>query len=103
MGGFGAWEIAMEYPGYFSAVAPVCGGGMEWRASLIGNTPVWAFHGEDDDTVPVGRTKDMVKTLKAAGGNVKITLYPGVGHNCWDNAYDKEELIDWLLSQSKLI
>ena len=51
MGGYGTWEMGMSYPDYFSALGPVCGGGVSWRAKLIGKTPVWAFHGDADNVV----------------------------------------------------
>jgi predicted peptidase len=38
--------------------------------------------------------------VKAAGGSPKLTTYPGVGHNSWDNAYRQEKLNEWLLQQS---
>jgi predicted peptidase len=41
----------------------------------------------------------MVAALKAAGGNVRYTEYPGVKHNSWDNAYGEPELFTWLLAQ----
>ncbi|HZK96805.1 MAG TPA: PHB depolymerase family esterase, partial [Prolixibacteraceae bacterium] len=39
MGGFGAWELAMTFPDYFAAVAPICGGGNPLLASKLKNTP----------------------------------------------------------------
>ena len=41
----------------------------------------------------------MVEALKAAGGNVRYTEYPGVKHDSWDKAYDEPELVPWLLAQ----
>ncbi len=52
MGGFGAWEMAMTYPSLFSAVAPVAGGGLSFRASNLRTTPVRAYHGTVDELVP---------------------------------------------------
>jgi predicted peptidase len=119
MGGFGTWAIASGHPGKFAALVPICGGIRSSRppkstnyrdvdnsadpyaatAKRIGNTPVWAFHGADDDTVPVTESRQMVEALKAAGGNVRYTEYPGVKHNSWDKAYSEPELPTWLLAQ----
>jgi dipeptidyl aminopeptidase/acylaminoacyl peptidase len=65
----------------------------------VGKTPVWIFHGADDDTVPVEESRKMAAALRAAGANVKYTEYPGVGHESWDRAYAEPGLIDWLLAQ----
>jgi len=42
----------------------------------------------------------MNEALKAAGGNMRYTEYPGVDHNSWDKAYAEPELMTWLLAQS---
>ena len=101
MGGFGTWEMGISYPGFFSALAPVCGGGMSWRAPLIGKTPVWAFHGDVDTVVPKENSYMMVDALKAKGGNVRLTVFHGVGHNSWESAYEITNVIDWLISQDR--
>ncbi len=53
MGGFGAWNTACFDPGRFAAIAPLCGGGDINQAERLQNVPVWAFHGENDKTVPL--------------------------------------------------
>ena len=51
MGGYATWQLAMSMPECFTAIVPICGGGMYWNASRLVNTPVWAFHGAKDDCV----------------------------------------------------
>lgn len=101
MGGYGAWLYGMSYPDKFAAIAPLCGGGMAWNAEVLKNVPIWAFHGEEDDAVPFAESLNMVNALKNAGGNVKFTRYPGVGHNCWTETYNNDELYKWFLEQKK--
>jgi predicted peptidase len=43
----------------------------------------------------------MVDRINAWGGNAKLTIYPGVGHNCWENAYTDDGLIEWMLEQKR--
>jgi predicted peptidase len=124
MGGYGSWSLAAKYPGKFAAAVPICGGIIlpeHFRqthpemakdaytdepksyaevAKKIGKTPVWIFHGGADDTVPVDYSRKMSDALKAAGGDVHYTEYPGVGHNSWDKAYAESELMTWMLSKS---
>lgn len=101
MGGYGTWEMGMSYPGYFSALGPVCGGGVSWRAKLIGNTPVWAFHGDADNVVPPVNSIELCERLTAVGGNVELTLLHGVGHNSWEFAYERTTLLSWLAQKSR--
>jgi predicted peptidase len=121
MGGFGTWQFAIDNPGRFAALVPVCSGILplkEWPelkvrlpgeagqdpyaevARRVGKTPVWIFHGDADPAVPVGGARQMAAALKAAGGDVKYTEYPGVGHDSWDKAYAEPDLGQWLLAQS---
>lgn len=99
MGGYGTWEIGMLFHDRLAGIAPICGGGTEWRAGLLRDTPVWAFHGEADDCVPVENTKRMIASLEAAGGKPRATYYPGVGHGSWVPAYEQSELIEWLAAR----
>jgi len=100
-GGYGTWAIAARHPNMFAAIAPVCGGGDEAMAKKLAEMPVWAFHGEADTTVLPEKSKEMVEWIKAAGGDAKLTTYPGVGHNSWDNAYRDENLGAWFLQFRK--
>lgn len=69
-------------------------------ARLIGKTPVWVFHGETDNRVPVMEARKMVEALRAAGGEVKYTEYSGDGHGITDRAYSEQGLISWLFAQT---
>lgn len=100
MGGFGTWATASVQPERFAAIAPICGGGCTFLASKL-NMPIWAFHGDADNVVPLKHSRDMVDAVNKASGTIRLTVYPGVGHNCWTETYENDELYDWLLSHSK--
>lgn len=100
MGGYGAWSYAITHPRRFFRVAPICGGGMLWRAGALKEVPVWAFHGEKDTEVPRVYSEMMVEAVKEKGGDAVLTLFPGVGHNSWDPAYLQTGLISWLLGET---
>jgi len=97
MGGFGTWFTAMARPDLFAAIAPVCGGGMPWNASVL-TMPVWAFHGVEDKAVTVRHSDEMVEALQKAGKDGKYTRMDGVAHNVWIHAYN-DTLMQWLLSK----
>lgn len=98
MGGYGTWEMIMLYKGFFHKAAPVCGGGMSWRAPDI-KIPVWAFHGDADDVVPTQNSYEMVDAVNRAGGNARLTLFHGVGHDSWDEAYEDTRMLEWLMEE----
>lgn len=99
MGGYGTWYTAMAYPELFAAIAPCCGGGMEWNAEVL-TMPVWAFHGMLDPEVSPQRTIDMVEQLKKTNPHVKCDLYEDVAHDSWKRAFT-EPTLRWLLAQKK--
>ncbi|WEK59862.1 MAG: PHB depolymerase family esterase [Candidatus Microbacterium colombiense] len=101
MGGFGTWSLAVRYPDRFAAIAPICGGLWLQSAAPIRHLPVWAFHGDADDVVPVAATEQIVDELRSLDADVRFTRYPGVGHDSWTETYDDPELYDWLLSHRR--
>lgn len=111
-GGYLTWKISIEHPERFAAIAPVCGFGVSESMKnplkipedldKIKDIPIHVFHGENDDTVPIFNSIIMVDALKKIGANVKLTIYPNVGHNSWVNAYEKNNsLYNWFLKQTK--
>lgn len=102
MGGYGTWFTAMRYPHIFAAIAPVCGGGMEWRADVL-DMPIWAWHGSEDEAVFPSGSMNMIHEIRRLGINkcdVRLTIVDGVAHDVWDNAY-QDELMQWLLAQER--
>jgi predicted peptidase len=101
MGGYGTWGLAVSNPQRFAALMPICGAGDPEEISVIKHVPTWVFHGDKDDVVPLAEVEATVNALKACGGNVKFTVYPGVGHNSWTQTYNNPEVYTWLLSHHK--
>ena len=101
-GGSAAWEMAVQYPEKFAALAVVCGMTPVPYASWIDrNMPIWVFHGEDDKSIPISESETMVEKLKEMGYNVRFTRYPGIGHDSWVKAYTTDELYEWFEEQKR--
>ncbi|WP_237722756.1 carboxylesterase family protein [Singulisphaera acidiphila] len=101
MGGYGTWALAAAHPERFAAIAPICGGGdIAWASSLRG-VPTWGFHGAEDRIVPLAESQTMARALEAAGGEVRLTIYPGVGHDAWTTTYREPRLYDWFLAHRR--
>lgn len=83
MGGFGTFSAVRARPDFWAAAAPVCGGWDPAEGALFTKTPMWLFHGDKDSAVEVALSRDMNQAIAAAGGDVRYTEYPGVGHNSW--------------------
>jgi len=113
LGGYGAWELARHEPHRWAAIA-IMAGGVFWSyaperwqqaatlpaeyAKAVGHTPVWLFHGANDNVVPVREAELMYDALKAEGGHVRLWVYQSTWHDCWARAYNDPELPRWLLA-----
>ncbi|AMV37887.1 redoxin domain-containing protein [Planctomyces sp. SH-PL62] len=96
MGGEGTWALAAVYPERWSAIVPLCGGGDPKTVARFARVPCWSFQGADDRMIPPSLSREMVRALRQAGGRSIYTEFPGVGHNCWDRAYTRADLFEWL-------
>lgn len=99
MGGMGTFELLYHMPHTFAAAFSICGGGLESQlVPKIAQTPLWIFHGDADDVVPVEFSIKMASAIKEANGEPLLTIYEGVGHNAWDKVFQEPDLLNWLLS-----
>lgn len=122
MGGNGSFYLGYRYAETFAAIAPVCGFVTSWRenwkpadvvapgeqatafermAQKLAKTPIWIFHGEVDNVVPVEQSRKAAEALMKVNPQAKYTEVAGVGHNSWDNAYNSTSFIEWLFTQKK--
>lgn len=101
MGGYGTWDIVARRPALFAGALALCGGGDPTQASALRDLPVWAFHGDRDEAVPVRGSRTMIGALRAAGGHPRYTEVAGHGHDIWTVAYRDPAVVRWLLSQRR--
>ena len=101
MGGMGTFELVARNPDYFAAAFPICGGGNPDWSDLLKTTPFWIFHGEDDGVVSVDFSRKMYEALGKEKASVRLTIYPEVNHNSWDNAFAEPDLMNWLFSNKR--
>ena len=100
LGGYGTWQTAAQYPDRFAAVVPVAGDSNPAWAESFGSLPVWAFHGENDRTVhpnPAVETIAAIREFRRKTEEIRLTLYPEMGHDIEKMAYRNPELYQWLL------
>jgi predicted peptidase len=100
-GGHATWRWGAAEPWRFAAIVPVAGRGDPANACALKAIPVWAFHGDRDDVVTPEGSFAMARAIRACGGQPRLTIYPDLGHNSWDPAYDDPALYYWLLAQRR--
>ncbi len=103
MGAFGTWEAAERWPETFAAAFPIAGAGDPQAALALAQVPIWAFHGSGDALVPVQGSRLMVQAMRAAGGTVCYSEYPGAAHDIWITVRPlaQPKVLAWLFSQTR--
>jgi poly(3-hydroxybutyrate) depolymerase len=112
-GAIGSWDYLGEHTNEDVAAAVlVCGDGrsaFEKAKCNLGKVPIWAFHGEKDESVDLEGSTEPVAGLMActnpAPVDVKLTTYPNVGHDSWTMTYDvsvpERDIYAWLMTHQK--
>jgi len=101
MGGEGTWHMTAQRPKLFAAAVICCGGNTADDPKQSLGTPLWAFHGDADQTIPVAETRERIAELRRAGGHPLYTEYAGIDHNVWEWAYTEPELVKWVFAQRR--
>ena len=101
MGGAGTWNMIASRAGFFAAAVPCCGATSKDDGTGSIATPLWNFHGDSDQTVPVALSRDRIAARRKAGGRPLSTEYAGVDHNVWQWAYTEPALVSWIFSQRR--
>jgi predicted peptidase len=128
MGGYGTWATAALNPNKFAALVPIAGGivppfelpkfvkvnlpapiltildapnSYDALAKQIGKTPVWMFHGNADESVPVTESIKINEALRKNGNkNVIYTEFEKTNHiEALLKAFSEPKLYRWLAKQ----
>lgn len=102
------WDLIVRNPGKFAAAVPVAGGredkDLSQYGQILAQTPVWTFHGDADETLPVAGTRALVKAARDAGASSENCIYtevPGADHNTiWKIAAKTPGVTEWMFSKT---
>jgi predicted peptidase len=102
MGGAGVWNMLANRANFFAAAVITCGGVSPDDGTGSVATPLWNFHGDADEVVPVSSSRDRIAARRKAGGHPIYTEYPGVNHNgATDLGFTEPALPKWVFSQRR--
>jgi predicted peptidase len=92
----------IERPDRFAAAVPICAGdkfiGMDAteRGKKFANFPIWIFHGDQDELVPIQQSEVFLERMKKVGAECKLVVAAGKEHG-WDKPLKNElaQLTGW--------
>jgi len=92
-GGFGTYNVAVEYPGLFAAIACVSGSSRNLdKIKNLKNTPTLIIHGGSDPVVSIENAKTTSSKLVELGYPHELKIFPIYGHD-----YHSEEYMNYTL------
>lgn len=123
LGGMAAWTMVSHRPTFFTAALPVSGCGDPYAVRNAKFVPIWAFHCENDQVIPVSTahsfegatylagSRRMVNSLCLAGSEKAyyteydpdevFRLNLSSPHHLYEAVYANEQVWDWLFSQTR--
>ncbi len=113
MGGGGVWDASWVNGRRFTAIVPIAGA--SWPTSEKGQyiaedtVAVWAFHNNNDPTVPSWYSVDYVQYINDYNPVIqaKLTEFNSASHDAWTTATDPnykengKNIYEWMLSYKK--
>jgi predicted peptidase len=102
LGGYGLIDLIDARPQLFAAAVVIAANGETSSAKNLAGVPVWFFHGEHDEGVPVEGVRRLAGAVKRARGTVRYTEYPGEGHGIAFLVVREPELLPWIFAQRRV-
>ena len=102
MGGYGALDVANQYPDRVAAAMAMCGGASDKELCSLSTLPLWIIHGTADNAVPVSCSDRVVDSIRSCGDTTRL-LYDrleGVNHSRLARVFYLKQTYDWLFSHS---
>lgn len=87
-------------PGYLAPVARIDGDPTRLARSLA-RTPLWLFHGDHDEVVPVENARRLDAALRAGGSRHRYTEFAGAPHAILDRSLGSDEVFEWRFAQRR--
>ena len=102
MGGMATYDLACRYPDLFAAAIPICGAIHTARLkAAAGKVNFRIFHGDADNVVSVDFSRKAYQSLRQAKARVEYYELPGITHNSWAPAFNKDDFMKWMYAQKK--
>ena len=102
MGGYGAMNVAADYPDRVAAAIAMCGGASGNKLCGLCTIPLWIIHGTADDLVPVECSDRVVDSIRSCGDTTRLIYdrMEGINHSRLARVFYLRQTYEWLFSHS---
>ncbi len=107
-GGQGTWDFLGADPKYIAGALPISAARNEYIPNIPKyiHIPIWLFNGGLDNNPAPEQAQYLVDTITHAGGYIKHTFYPTLGHGVWTNAWADTGFVpfmNWVYKSNPLV
>ncbi|WP_153800794.1 fibronectin type III domain-containing protein, partial [Foetidibacter luteolus] len=97
-GGAATWKFLVANYKVPAAVLPISNTDLAYLDAVqqFKFTPMWQFQGGLDKAPSPGYTQQLANGILNVGGNYKLTVYPTLGHGCWNQAWAETDYYPFL-------
>src|SRR5690606_21408711 len=104
-GGEATLQFIADYPEYVAAAHPMSAAGSQFHAGTTKNyfihVPLWTAQGALDTGPTPEEGNAQVIDIRNAGGSIRYSYHPNLGHGVWNTQYAHPEFFPWFLSHHK--
>lgn len=100
-GGATTWSMTATYPQRVASAAPSAAATGSTNYSDFVHIPVWFATGGKDANPNPSFAQSVYDGLKAAGSNVRFTLYPDLGHSVWGKHWGEPDFVPFMNAAHK--
>lgn len=102
LGAMGAWGFAGAYPDRFAALSPITAHGPAYVAERLTKLPIRAWHGDQDEAVPMEEHVALVRKIQDLGGDAEIKIIEGGTHGSVIGMNWRDpEWLSWIEKQNR--
>jgi len=100
-GGNAVWTMTAVYPQRVTKSAPAASAGAGLNFADYVHIPMWFATGGKDTNPTPGYAGNTFNQLKAAGADIRYTLYPDLGHSVWNNLWAEPDFVPFMNDMHK--
>ena len=103
-GGKAVWSFLIDNPKLIASAIPMSATTADQGSSTINKikyTPIWNSQGGLDRNPTPNGSKVLVDVIRNAGGDIRYTLYPNLGHGVWNTHYSEPDFFSFMSQANK--
>gem|GEM_PF-7069851 len=100
-GGYGCFRMASGWPKTLAKIMPTSTYGPTTLRNNFVHIPIWFATGGQDPEPSPEQAQFCLKQMKEIGADIRYTIFPTLGHNCWYAHWQMPDYVPEMLAAHK--